>query len=926
MTDHAEALPVEEPVIRALLDRSAAKNWGRRSVLAVQAAPRWDGDREIRHADRIYRIWPCSSVLAVRDALRHRHSDTPPIILTNLDRDQLGVGICDHLVDYKPLPPDPTVALRDLFSASRQESKLLQHKDSAVAVLRQLSGHRVPPAPGGVLTQSLLLGTVIEQGFGLADQAPTATDLLAFSADRVAADRFTDWRSRSGDALAADVLEWLQGNLDRAAVPIIAALRADRMGELLPIGLVAGLLYPDGPDSAIIGSGAAELELKLELGHYLELTERQPDVVWTAFAQASLTAVSRLSARPDSNLSAVFDQADRLATGPLHAGSLLERSDYLPSALVERVRRLARAGLTAAVTQRLTPVDLEPVESLWVRVAEHFQARTEHLPSMLTVSQSAVRLLRYLAGQPNPAADVRHLPTRYLDQESWVDTAVNDAVSGSSDRDVADLVNQVVTRVRPQRAEQDRRAALLLPALTHVDPTGPLYIEQILDRVVAPIARGGPVLVLVLDGMSAAASHDVVTLVGRIPAAAWQEAELTGSSDELRAAVAVFPTVTERSRCSLLSAGLALGPDRTENANFERWLRSNGFQGARAGSALFHKADLDAQAAGYDLPSMVRSAINDTGGRRVVAAVLNTIDDALDRSDPLRTEWGISNIRHLEHLLAAAARVGRTVVLTSDHGHVVERRELGIDRRSQEKPARWRPASGQPAEADEVELSGPRVLTDDHRVILAVDEQLRYGPLKAGYHGGGALAELVVPVTVLVSGEIAEGSPLRLAPPRAPDWWQQSTAATPAAAVATESDKPQPPRGRRRPPADETSADALFNVPGVPDSAPTAGSGPDGRLAKLLRSKQFQSNRDRFGGSLSPTQVGALFETLVRAGGSITVAAAAAALEVPAKRAPRVLAVVSQIVNIDGVPVLTQDSTQVSLAIDLLFEQFGVGR
>lgn len=924
MTEPSEALPVEEPVIRALLDRSAAKNWGRRSVLAVQAAPRWEGDREIRHADRNYLIWPCTSVLAVRNALRHRHSDPSPIILTNLGRDQLGTGICEHLVDHKPLPPDPTVALRDLFSAGRQESQLLRHRDSAVAVLRQLSGHRVPPAPGGVLTQALLLGTVVEHGFGLSDQAPTAADLLVFSADRRAADRFAYWRARSGEALAADVLQWLQGNLERAAAPIIAALRTGRMGELLPLGLVAGLLYPDGPDSTVVGSGSAELELKLELAHYLQLSDRHPDAVWTAFAQASLTAVTRLLARPDSNLVAVFDQADRLATGPLQATTLIERSDYLPTALLERVQRLARAGLAAAAIEPLTPVELEPVESLWVRVAEHHQAGTEHPPALLTVSQSAVRLLRYLVGQPSPIADVRSLPTRYLDHESWVDAAVNDAVGGSSDKDVADLVNQVSTQVRARRAEQDRRAATFLPALTHVTPTGPLYIEQILDRVVAPIAQNGPVLVLVLDGMSAAAAHDVVASVGGVPAAAWQEAEL---ADDLRAAIAVFPTVTDRSRCSLLSAGLASGPDRIENENFGHWLRNNGFQGARPGPALFHKADLDAQSAGYDLPSAVRAAIDDTAGRGVVAAVLNTIDDALDRSDPLRTEWGISNVRHLGPLLAAAARVGRTVVLTSDHGHVVERRELGIDRRSPEKPARWRPVAGPPVGPDEVSLSGPRVLTDDHSVILAVDEQLRYGPLKAGYHGGGALAEVVVPVTILVSGEIAEGSPLRLAPPRAPEWWQQGSpvGANPA---ATEAVRPEPVRPRRRPAADPAAPGGLFDFPAIPDPMPEvwSGSTPDVRLVKLLRGKQFQANRDRFGGSLTSAQVGALFEALLRPGGSITVAAAAAALEVPVKRAPRVLAVVSQIVNIDGVPVLTQDSTQVVLVVDLLFEQFGVAR
>ena len=40
--------------------------------------------------------------------------------------------------------------------------------------------------------------------------------------------------------------------------------------------------------------------------------------------------------------------------------------------------------------------------------------------------------------------------------------------------------------------------------------------------------------------------------------------------------------------------------------------------------------------------------------------------------------------------------------------------------------------------------------------MLAVDENLRYGPLKAGYHGGAAPAEAVVPVAVLVPGAVPE--------------------------------------------------------------------------------------------------------------------------------------------------------------------------
>ena len=55
--------------------------------------------------------------------------------------------------------------------------------------------------------------------------------------------------------------------------------------------------------------------------------------------------------------------------------------------------------------------------------------------------------------------------------------------------------------------------------------------------------------------------------------------------------------------------------------------------------------------------------------------------------------------------------------------------------------------------------------------MLAVDEHLRYGPLKAGYHGGASPAEAVVPVAVLVPGAVPEDVSLHLAPPQEPAWW-----------------------------------------------------------------------------------------------------------------------------------------------------------
>ncbi|WFR71718.1 hypothetical protein P9209_23560 [Prescottella defluvii] len=64
----------------------------------------------------------------------------------------------------------------------------------------------------------------------------------------------------------------------------------------------------------------------------------------------------------------------------------------------------------------------------------------------------------------------------------------------------------------------------------------------------------------------------------------------------------------------------------------------------------------------------MRNAVDDTTHRPVIACVLNDIDDALDRSDPIGTVWTTDRFKRLDALLSAAAAVGRTVVLVSDHG------------------------------------------------------------------------------------------------------------------------------------------------------------------------------------------------------------------------------------------------------------------
>ncbi|MDN6259932.1 MAG: BREX-2 system phosphatase PglZ, partial [Corynebacterium sp.] len=97
-----------------------------------------------------------------------------------------------------------------------------------------------------------------------------------------------------------------------------------------------------------------------------------------------------------------------------------------------------------------------------------------------------------------------------------------------------------------------------------------------------------------------------------------------------------------------------------------------------------------------------------------------------------------------------------TVVLVSDHGHIVDRRQSAPSQAGVNS-ARWRYPAADGFESSEVTdvtdqevaVHGDRVLTDDHRAVLAVDEDLRYTARKAGYHGGLALAEASIPVIVL---------------------------------------------------------------------------------------------------------------------------------------------------------------------------------
>ena len=252
-----------------------------------------------------------------------------------------------------------------------------------------------------------------------------------------------------------------------------------------------------------------------------------------------------------------------------------------------------------------------------------------------------MRLTRWLAG--SAAVSGTSLPAligRHGDSDAWADSAVNDAAPGVTDPDLGAGLAAVLTAVQARRAAHDTAFAAALASHIRDDPAlragthaGVRHLEDLLPTVVLPLAQRSPVLLLVLDGMSSGVGTEVVASVLARAGDGWAEALLPGQSRRA-AALAVLPTLTEVSRASLLCGELRTGGQDVEQRGYEALATAHRLPGA----ALFHKKPLDSSRLGFALAEDVAAVIADVDGRPLVTCVLNTIDDALDRSDPGGTD------------------------------------------------------------------------------------------------------------------------------------------------------------------------------------------------------------------------------------------------------------------------------------------------
>ncbi|GAA3754337.1 BREX-2 system phosphatase PglZ [Microbacterium kribbense] len=868
--------------VSAWLDASSR----RARTLLVRAQPRWTGEPVILVGNTRVHVIEGVSGLAVLDAMRTTPPDDAVVALTLLDERQLGSAVVLDAHPQRVTNLDEWSVVPELFAArdsntSRHVHGLGRWVPGMLIELRPERGY--PSAPGGVLTAEHVMRSLMMALLGLSriEDLDLATALTPLDDPGVRA------RLR---ALPADVQEmFVRAASDDLGADLALALRATlHAGHVstIAIGLVAGELWATRNVDA--DTAAARVRIERYLGSQVSAAAA------LRFGEVSRRVIGRLLA--DDHGRELLEQADALCA-ELEWSAGVRQSDILLSGLHARIRRMQQQ-ITEAVASP-TRAHAVTVDRAFADIARHQAAST--VPSLVPAAAMAMRLVRWLSGATPVPANISDAIASYMRDGAWVERALGDVWDGAPTPELASAFRQLAHSIRDAQAAGDAAASSLLQqaAGAHA-PKGVIRVEDLLTQVIVPLSAQHRVLLIVLDGMSAATA---IELAADLPRRGWTEL-VPAESRQRIAAVATLPTITEYSRTSLFAGRLLAGNQQTEKSRFS----------ASVGGVVFHKDDLRADA-GHALPSTVRHAIASVD-RKIVGVVLNTIDDALATAEVDALRWKMDTIAHLAGLLDAAQDAGRLVILTSDHGHIVERgSEL---RAAAGAAARFRDPSTGPAKDDEVLVSGPRVLTPSGSAVLAVSDRLRFAGKKAGYHGGGALAELTVPIIVAKPSGASDPSGWAEAPPQEPVWWNE-----PTREVAIQDSVPQLRKTRtRKRPTQSAAEAALFEH--VPEDEPATAVS----VADLLLASDVYRDRRSAGGrhALSDAVLRAVIRALVDGGGRAHRDTIAAAAGVASSSLSGVLASLRRLLNVEGYAIIEVDPDHVTVTLNekLLREQFGI--
>lgn len=956
------AVRLNSATITQYLASASSLKPGKRRAVLLRGAPQWDGPAELTWGEsRRARVVAAPSPLAVYElVLDHLapYAAGPDVlvVLTDREESELGPDVLAKVHKQRVNAVDTWDVVRQSFGAIDTDDRLLDDNWAAEALLDATPPGGWPTRGGGVLSRNEALASLTLRRLGIGrydpDRSPTAaqTDadvldvpaLLHWSLRSGGPDRFLALRAAERQGLARFLAGEEQAG--EAGKALLSLAEAEHGPDAVAFGLLCATLWEHVDADADPEIYRARGRAERWFGEKPPAQGQAFDRLAAAFGRACEEFVSGLLLAGRSGHGG-FDES--AADARRITGTVLDRAATLVrqfgAEAAERRSPVLRAGLEArfaevgeALRSGATERTLQALESL----DRHRLAPDTDEQVRIGRARMAQRLAQWLASGPETGTpNLSDALERHIDETSWVDMALEHVQAGGDpDPVLRSAYDSLCAAVREKRREIDGEFARTLAVWTKGgrDAGEMLTVESFLPKVVAPLVKSGErrLLLLVLDGMSAAIAGEL----GEELREQWAEYDpLPGAKEapRRRAMAAALPTVTAVSRTSLFAARLMRG----DQADEKRLFPAHKFWGSSQ-AAVFHKDDLRADSGGDWLGPELLESLN--GEQTHVAVVLNTVDDRLASEQKLGDgTWRLDQIGALRSLLRHAAADGRAVLMTSDHGHVVDRYGVRVHAAGVESARHRLP--GDPVSETEIALSGPRVVDSEPggEIVALWDADARYSAQRAGYHGGAALAEFTIPVMAFL--------PFSATPPKGwrelgnpqPPWWHlgadTSVARAPRqSAVAAQSPAPAPKSLSKRAKAEAALArshDSLFEVALVPTPSEEAllsvraVSPDDALVTTLLASEVFTSQVDMLARRPDLGRVEQAVRALIDAGGTLPTTALAQRVNLPAsRRVEGFAAVLRQLLNYDGVQVLETmpDGRTLRLNLQLLKEQFGL--
>jgi hypothetical protein len=726
---------------------------------AIRSSGTWTGSERMVIDGVEYLIQPCVSDLQMREALmRAEKENKPSVLLCSVSEEAVGEDVMDRLAKRRVFLPQVKEIVAELFSVKpdKIDPRVLKTKVLMNALLDWVPTEGYPPVAGGALDVQTAWLALLGRILGVHVESPSLTSIVEWSLSEEMLLKL----SAMDTELKSALVDWFARSKGESIRFMMAAIESGYGADLVAIGAVLGLVFdPKHHRSAEYQTARGRLE------RYFQHREIDTESA-RAWARVSGSVLTQM--KDDlggSKRRNVLIRVDEL----LDTLGLKENAWASDLSLVGLEQRYSQVGhaLREALNARSSS-GLEQVRGGITLIRKHLLGESD--AERLARVEMAARLIRWLQttemGTTGKSLDA--MVVDYHQDGGFIDWARYSLKETDESPEVQKAYDAILKRVEERTHHFEDSFALQLQDWTRSGSQSDRFIliENVLKEVIAPVAKQQPALMLVLDGMSVAAFR---LLLRDIVRQNW--VELTHEGAVLpKPVLATLPSVTAISRRALFLGRLDPGTNGTEEGEFQKNDLLFHESGSQVRPQLFKMGDLSDEGQG-GISSKVRSAIADKKCR-VVSVVINAIDDHLDSGKQVDIAWTRNTIRGLRDLLRMAAESERLVIMTSDHGHVLDFGTKQVASPKDHRGDRHRTADGNVAEGER-EFEGARVYqaTGYNRITLACSAGIRYGAAKRGYHGGANPQEMVVPLAVLADVRASIPGGWQPIPSYQPAWW-----------------------------------------------------------------------------------------------------------------------------------------------------------